>query len=733
MGVERFFSSLKRDYNFIHNIDKKLESEHLLIDFNSIVHITSQFLNSQNKYSDKETFEADLINLVGGYIIKLLQDNFDVDKILSITICIDGVPSMSKIFEQKKRRYMGDILSHFMSTNESGFHWSKNNISPGTEFMNNMNNFLISSKFEEKIRYYCINLKHYNVSGVNIMGEGEMKIIHFIQKMSQTKYKNDNYTVYSPDSDMIIILLMTNINVNILRYDQQLSSSELPVYDLIDINHFKNILYDYVNSKLTKDINKEKVIMDLVFMLTVFGDDFLPKLETVRVNTDINLLMDHYILTLIKYGYLLNNNNYNYNINTENLLSFLTLLQKKEEYFLRRNARYHVSSNYNKIVKDIIGYQMNQLREYIVEYIWKFIYFNKPEHIKISPINAHEHISIDSLVEFMNNIEPNMNVSKFTKKNYNNNILWDKMYKIISDYYIEILQYIDGFKLKKSNIYTNEVFYVEALPTQLLKDIIMYFFINYELPITIPLKDSHINIQFHNYESTKIPHIKRLSNIKSQEKELYLIDNKLDKYYKILNPRDKFYYDIYFKNQINYNNYYNINFPHNYNLTNKLVDDYLLGLNWIYNYYINTDEKYKMVDLSWYYYHNRSPLLRDIVNNYNSKILVFKFINNFNGIKYMTPLEHYMYVTPFDKNANIEEKLIKSLGYLSSNKIKMLALFVKKYNKYYYDLDKIYKSLKDERQIDCSSSIFISKCHLLFLETPINLIEYLINFRKLII
>ncbi len=68
MGVERFFSSLKRDYNFIHKVNKKIDGEHLLIDFNSIVHITSQFLLENirkdknmnifiSKDTSKDTFE----------------------------------------------------------------------------------------------------------------------------------------------------------------------------------------------------------------------------------------------------------------------------------------------------------------------------------------------------------------------------------------------------------------------------------------------------------------------------------------------------------------------------------------------------------------------------------------------------------------------------------------------------------------------------------------------------
>ena len=49
MGVERLFSSLKRDYNFINDVKDKLDCDHLLIDFNSIVHVTSQFLLEQYK------------------------------------------------------------------------------------------------------------------------------------------------------------------------------------------------------------------------------------------------------------------------------------------------------------------------------------------------------------------------------------------------------------------------------------------------------------------------------------------------------------------------------------------------------------------------------------------------------------------------------------------------------------------------------------------------------------
>jgi 5'-3' exonuclease len=733
MGVERFFSSLKRDYNFINPADKKIECEHFFIDFNSIVHVISQFLLEdikKDKTMTKDIFEKLLIDKVGEYIEDLLKTQFYINNLITINICIDGVPTMSKIYEQKKRRYMGDLLTH-INAFPSTFSWSRNQISPGTEFMNNMMNFLKSDIFKERIYRICPNLKHYNVSGIDMFGEGEIKIFHYIQMMSKTKYKNDRYVVYSPDSDVIIILLMANVNVYMLRYDQQLSTANNPIYSIVDINVFKNILYDYILDKVDRKLDKTNVIMDIVFILTVFGDDFLPKLETIRVNTDINLLIDHYIVIILKYGYILSNKNNIYEININNFLELLKLLQKKEDYFLKRNAKYHVSTNYNRIVDNIIGYNMNILRDLIVEYLWKFIYYNKPSNESITPINAHEYISIDILKLFMNNSEPKQNMSKFTKRSFNNLIVWDKMLDIINEYYIEILQSINSKKMKDKNIYPFESYYINSLPNQLLKDIIEYFYLTYELPIIVPLKTSPDKILFATFKSSEHPHINKLNKLLDIDKNMYKINNKLDEYFNILNPQDKFYYDIYFKKNINYSSYYNIHFKHI--KINNIVKEYIKGFNWIISYYHNSSSDYNNLDITWYYLYNRSPLLKDIINMFDMSLLNKPLYNIFNtSLKYMTPLEHYIFVSPINIDNDIYNNLKQAIGYISDDKIKYIIQFIKTHPQYYYPLNDIYKNINKEHFIDCSSSIFISKCHLLFMEKYINVIDFIKDFRKYI-
>ena len=98
---------------------------------------------------------------------------------------------------------------------------------------------------------------------------------------------------------------------------------------------------------------------------------------------------------------------------------------------------------------------------------------------------------------------------------------------------------------------------------------------------------------------------------------------------------------------------------------------------------------------------------------------------------YMTPLEHYLFVSPINNNGNdkeLQEQIMKAIGNIN---IKMIIKFIKEHPKYYYKLDEIHKELKHERIVDCSGSIFLSKCHLLFMENYISMISFINDFRNI--
>ena len=79
-----------------------------------------------------------------------------------------------------------------------------------------------------------------------------MKIINYI-KQNSSNYK-DNIIVYSPDSDMIILLMMLDHKITLLRYDQQKSKLDGnfngKLYNILDVNNFSNILLEHIKSKV---------------------------------------------------------------------------------------------------------------------------------------------------------------------------------------------------------------------------------------------------------------------------------------------------------------------------------------------------------------------------------------------------------------------------------------------------------------------------------------------------
>ena len=187
MGVERFFSSIRDEFNITTNTEypyKKLKSKYLFIDFNSIVHILSaHLLKLYNLDGDnnKDNFESELLNEIDRYLIELIKNNMYNEEIEYIYIAIDGVPTMSKIYEQKKRRYMAKVIEYLKNEEkiaDSDFNWDKNNISPGTIFMNKLEKYLTNKNFNNKIKKHCPKLKKYILSGTNEEGEGEYKIIN---------------------------------------------------------------------------------------------------------------------------------------------------------------------------------------------------------------------------------------------------------------------------------------------------------------------------------------------------------------------------------------------------------------------------------------------------------------------------------------------------------------------------------------------------------------------------
>ena len=766
MGIERFFSSIEK--NEIANIDDiftkkfntKIDSETLFIDFNSIVYLIKAIilhdLNKilyhiiKNKVEDVEKtikkyedyIEMDINNNISGeifnnyftedvlneiilenvvaYIFNMLENYVISDKLKLLYIAIDGVPSKAKMNEQKKRRYMGEItmlikdkifekyedelkddkIRYEYEINK--IEWKTHNITPGTKFMHKLNDRFESSSFEISIKNICKNIKKYIFSGPYISGEGENKIVNYIRS---NNYIYNSCLIYSPDSDVTLLGLLLNskmdpfskkndaiLNVIVLRFNQQKN-----YYDLIYIDKLANNIFQYVQKQLNKNnnitINKNAVINDVVLLLTIFGNDFLPKIDAFNVKHDFNGIIDKYIKAIQnknKIEYLIHYKNENNNV--KRCISFNTLLnvfknlQNNEDKSLQNVYMTSNYQNYNRL-KKMFNTDQSNFTEQINKFLSKLKKFN------------NDLISID--------------INKFKT-------IWSSDGRFIK-YLKELIMLPPTIKIKSTN---NDEF---------LDIYYDYYNKNNKFPKLVIFRrfTNSINDNFHrNNLENSVHNIDPHLQVTSYDEELYKFNNMLDKYKVILNAQNinigfiEIDYESYtFKTEEisegvkrYYHDFFNIDdVDINNNKMIKLLDAYLYGLLWVFDYYFNNyniDYHDKYVN-TWYYPYEHAPLLTQVYNYLNKKndqyiidaqkLLDEYVVDKYNDI-YFNSLEQLMFVSPNTVLKNIAPSEFKHI----INNDQYYPNLVQIGNQIWHESIKINPS----KHIDCRGVLFLTKCNL---------------------
>ena len=141
MGVPSYFSYLIRNHKdmLIKLFNFKKEINNLYFDSNSIVYDVLRMLTKDyENYKNDDKFEDDLIlgvcKQLDAYIDEIKPNN-------QVYIAFDGVAPVAKLEQQRTRRYKSMIEKKifnklFGEKNE----WNKTAITPGTKFMDKLNN-----------------------------------------------------------------------------------------------------------------------------------------------------------------------------------------------------------------------------------------------------------------------------------------------------------------------------------------------------------------------------------------------------------------------------------------------------------------------------------------------------------------------------------------------------------------------------------------------------------------
>ena len=341
MGVPGFFAWLLKKYKSKQIIFKKDELtdldniEYLLIDANCLVHNVLNNMIGVVKYDTDHNFEIKFINEIIKYL-SLVINTVDVKK--KIYFAIDGVAPMTKIKQQRLRRYSSINDSNVRNEIKKKYNkdivktWDRTSITPGTPFMYKLhiqllklesNNFIYSSYLEP--------------------GEGEHKLLQFIKDKSKDNKKR-TYAFYGLDADLIFLsLLVENQNIFLLRenieFDKNKNNNDLV---FVSIEILKDLIYKTMMDtyKLSFGENvildHKNITNDFIFICYLLGNDFLPHLPSINIrNSGLEIIINNYFKAFNDINYVNINKRSEciYIINdTELNKDFLTLLFKYLSY-----------------------------------------------------------------------------------------------------------------------------------------------------------------------------------------------------------------------------------------------------------------------------------------------------------------------------------------------------------------------------------------------------------------
>lgn len=765
MGVLEFFGTLIRNditaSSIQSDFSQKTAINHLFIDFNSIIHVSSQKVVSDiNTFMSnilKNLYESRGINTVvfdelfRKYrmediqnkitpntdpldVILYFNEHFNddyVDKLIitmvintllsivrtfcfnksinTLMIAIDGVPSKGKMVEQKQRRYLGAITEEYKKrifrkyrsylkdqpnyqylATKNAIKGNRNKITPGTAFMHKLVNYLNSDKIQNKLKTNRPSLEII-ISDMYEVGEGEKKIVNYINYYLPNT--NDSIMVYSPDADVILLCMLLPVkNVYMLRHNNQTSAtSGKNIYDLIDINMLKSNIGYYINNNpdfSQENFDIDRINYDIVCISTLFGNDFVPKIETFNVKKGFQNVLDAYLKTLLN---LKNKGYYLVKLPSENI-------QARNKFSLGGEFKLNFT-----FLKKILGELIPDENDFIKH---NNLYAQYITLGQIKLVFNYMEINSENIVSTVNNFKMEYGNLQNAIKNKGN------LYHYETDD-----QFMLSLKKAAVVIMDDKCINTSYLTNKQMIRLLIDYWKKYR---SFPWLNINLNVWSHSindFRHTKVVKDKRMNEY---QKEIYSFEQMLDKYYYKFNAEPL----NLGKNGIDdfYSEYFGVElYDSNGDLTpnaNLVMHDYIEGILWVFNYYFN-DTSYVN---TWCYAHERAPLIRHLLqflesidHSYFNEIYNGLDKYNVNNItKYFNPIEQLIYVSPM----TAENLLLLPLNYRNYIESDDLDPFLRNYFVDIYDLTKKLWRQKVSDEIDCHSVPFFNKCFILSLSKP---------------
>lgn len=487
MGVPYYFLHIIKKYPNIIKKTQNLNIQNLYLDSNSIIYDVYNSINS-NDYETLELFINDIYEKVCKKIDDLIKELNPKNKIY---ITFDGVAPVAKLKHQRTRRFKSNFTKELYKMQDfeeyknnilktGNFEWSTINITPGTEFMNNLDIFITN--------YYKQNSK-VMISGSNNVGEGEHKIFSYIRNNKQY-HKNTITVVYGLDSDLIMLSLNhLYCNKQIFLYRETLEfitniNKELNPNEnyVLNIKYlFKLIIDEMTNYVSYMNINSYNLLTDYILICFLIGNDFVYHNPSLNIRNNGIMKMLNIYKDICNGNYTLTENgviNWKHFKNFMNRLALQERDNLKEEYEIKNNLQKKIEYKIKKMErsgvskKEIFDFKLDNLpglERNIEHYInvyetgWEYRYY-----LKLFDVNINEERLREICVNYIESLE-------WTFKYYQNDCLdyrWSYKYNY-APLFSDVIKYIpemqtDFINLNPERPISNKVQLAYVLPKNYL-------------------------------------------------------------------------------------------------------------------------------------------------------------------------------------------------------------------------------------------------------------------------
>ena len=361
MGVPKFFRWLAERYpllqqeiagNQIPTIDN------LYLDMNGVIHNCSHGAGTD---VNTRMTEDEMMSKVFAYLDHLFRMTRP-NKMLYMAI--DGVAPRAKMNQQRSRRFRSaqeaakdrEEARRRGEPEPEGEPFDSNCITPGTEFMARLSEhlkFYVRKKQTEDPLWAKVTVI---LSGHEVRGEGEHKIMEHIRwARTQPDWEpNQTHCLYGLDADLIMLALVTHephfcLLREVVKFgggERGQPSREIlsnPTDDGFILLHI-GLLREYLDLEfrdkgLPFGYDLERVIDDFILLCMLVGNDFLPALPTLNIAEGaLNTLFKVYHDTLPTLGGYISGDEGGGTFNAERLEKIMSIMSTYERQVLEERA-----------------------------------------------------------------------------------------------------------------------------------------------------------------------------------------------------------------------------------------------------------------------------------------------------------------------------------------------------------------------------------------------------------